>query len=227
MANSIYRPKGYRGEGDSQLPPLARRLRQVLFETQRDFAYDTLRMGRDTLVQLAGLLVEFAEDLHNDIGIWKAYERYNVEFFGTPLPMTRRGSPWDAEDDRHRDRFRHFLWVLYPAFIDGLVLSPTHQDLLRLADASSLFLADAFKAVPKDSGVKAFLQTDNEYGWDVKRKLIWLGTGSYMFRVFFANYLDEQANGEATIAHTDDFVCQECTRWSGLGAIDVLAHALR
>jgi hypothetical protein len=32
--------------------------------------------------------VDFAEDLHNDIGIWRAYERYTVQFFGTPLPIT-------------------------------------------------------------------------------------------------------------------------------------------
>lgn len=226
MANSIYRPSGFRGKGDQRLPPLARRLRQVLSETQRGFTYDTLRLDQEGLVQLAGVLVEFAEDLHNDIGIWQAYERYNEELFGTPLPMTRLGSAVNAENEFHCDRFRHFLWVLYPALIDGLVFSPTHQDLLRVAEASSLFLADAFNAVPKDSGVKAFLRTDNRYGWDVKRKLIWLGTSSCLFRVFFDNYVHDEANGQATIGETDDFVCQECTRWSGLGVIDILAETI-
>ena len=84
----------------------------------------------------------------------------------------------------------------------------------------------AFQAVPKDSGVKAFLQTSNAYGWDVKRKLIWLGSRSFMFRALFARYIDEEAHGRADIGHIDDFVCQECTRWSGLGAIDILAGVL-
>ena len=115
---------------------------------------------------------------------------------------------------------------MYPAFIDGLTLSPTHQDLRRVADAGSAFLSDAFSAVPKDSGVKAFLGTPNAHGWDVKRKLVWLGTHSFMFRMLFARYMEEQAAGGSDIGHTDDFVCQECTRWSGLGAIDILAGVL-
>ena len=126
----------------------------------------------------------------------------------------------------HPDRFRHFLWVVYPMLFDGLILSPTHQDLRRVADASGDFLSDAFSAVPKDSGVKAFLGTPNEHGWDVKRKLVWLGTHSFMFRMLFARYMEEQPPGGSEIEHTDDFVCQECTRWSGLGAIDILAGVL-
>jgi hypothetical protein len=48
-----------------------------------------------------------------------------------------------------------------------------------------------------------------------------------MFRTMFARYLKEQqATKGSVIGHTDDFVCQECTRWSGLGAIDILAGVL-
>jgi hypothetical protein len=110
--------------------------------------------------------------------------------------------------------------------IDGLVISPTHQDLHRIADAACALLSDAFAEVSKDSGVKAFLQSPNTHGWDVKRKLVWLGTHSFMFRTMFARYMEEQSPGGSDIPHTDDFVCQECTRWSGLGAIDILAGAL-
>jgi hypothetical protein len=42
----------------------------------------------------------------------------------------------------------------------------------------------------------------------------------------FARYMEEQSPGGSEIGHTDDFVCQECTRWSGLGAIDILAGVL-
>jgi hypothetical protein len=115
---------------------------------------------------------------------------------------------------------------LYPALIDGLTLSPAHQDLQHVADASSAFLSNAFSAIPKDSGVKAFFQSPNVHGWDVKRKLIWLGCHSFMFRVLFAHYMDKNAPGKADIGHIDDFVCQECTQWSGLGTIDILAGVL-
>ena len=201
-----------------------RHLRRTLSETQRDFAHDTLHLGPDALGELAGILVDFAEDIHNNIGIWAAYERYNTEFFGTALPLTSGDSDFGA--DLNPSRLRHLLWVLYPALIDGLTLSPAHQDLQHVADASSAFLSNAFSAIPKDSGVKAFLQSPNVHGWDVKRKLIWLGCHSFMFRVLFGRYMEEHAPGRSDIGHTDDFICQECTRWSGLGAIDILAGVL-
>ncbi len=182
MTYSAYRPEGFRGRGDSHLPQLVRRLRRKLKDIQREFAHDTLCLGAEALGELAGILVDFAEDIHSGTGIWEAYERYNVELFGTALPLTSGEGGGEPAGGLHPDRVRHLLWVLYPTLTDGLVLSPAHQDLLRLADAASAFLSDAFQAVPKDSGVKAFLQTPNAYGWDVKRKLIWLGSRSFMFR---------------------------------------------
>ncbi|MHC4089517.1 MAG: DUF3843 family protein [Planctomycetota bacterium] len=226
MTYATYRPKGTQGQGDSHLPRIVQNLRRKLARVQRDFTYDSLRLDDDGLGELAGMLVDFAEDLHNDIGLWAAYERYNVDSFGTPLPLNSRTSGDTAATGIHSDRFRHLLWISYPAFIDGLALSPTHKDLQRVADASGAFLRDECESVPRDSGVQSFLQAPNEYGWDVKRKLIWLGTSSYMFRVFFANYMGAQDKDGGDIGHTDDFICQECTRWSGLGAIDILAGVL-
>ena len=75
----------------------------------------------------------------------------------------------------------------------------------------------------KDCGIKKFLNTSNDYAWDIKKKLIWLGTKSYMFRSFFDLYMADQESNISDIGHTDDFICQECSRWSGLGAIDILA----
>ena len=219
---SAHRPKGFKGQGDSHLPQVVRQLQKMLSRAQRDFAHDTLRLPSDALGDLAGILVDFAEDIHSGTGIWTAYECYNVEFFGAALPLTSGGSASGPIGDR----FRHFLWILYPALIDNLTISPTHQDLHRIADAASALLSDAFAEVPKDSGVKAFLGSSSTHGWDVKRKLVWLGAHSFMFRTMFARYMEEQPPGRSDIPHIDDFVCQECTRWSGLGAIDILAGAL-
>ncbi len=226
MSHAAYRPKGIQGQGDSHLPQIVQKLRRMLVRAQRDFAFDSLRLDDDGLGELAGVLVEFAEDLHNDIGIWAAYERYNVDYFGTTLPLTSHASGDGAVLGIHPERLRHLLWVLYQALIDGLILSPTHKDLRLVVDASSAFLLDAFESVPRDSGVQSFLQTPNQYGWEVKRKLIWLGTQSYMFRTFFKKYMDDQDQDGGSIGPTDDFICQECTRWSGLGAIDILAGIL-
>ena len=157
MDYSAHRPKGHEGQGDSHLPKIVRRLRRVLTDTQHKFAHDTLRLPSRALGDLADILVEFAEDLHADTGIWSAYERYNVEFFGTVLPLTSAEGSFGLS----ANRFRHFLWILYQAIIDDLTISPTHQDLHHIADAASSFLSDAFAEVPRDSGVKAFLQSPN------------------------------------------------------------------
>ncbi|GMU20504.1 MAG: hypothetical protein AMXMBFR13_06010 [Phycisphaerae bacterium] len=218
-----YRPDGYRGKEDSRLIGLSKELLKLLRETQKSFSYDSLRLRKSEIQQLAEVLVEFAEDVHSQIGIWAAYERYNREFFGAGVPF----APTDEADAGISfERIRHLLWVLYPELTPGLIVSPRHQDLLRMAEAAHAFLNAAFRAVPKGSGIKSFLQTPNQHGWQIKRKLIWLGTCSYMFRLPFRNYLDENNRSRWEIGHVDDFLCQECTRWSGLGAIDILAGVL-
>ena len=166
-----HRPRGYEGQDDSHLPKIVRRLRRALAETQSNFGCDTLRLPSKLLGDLAGILVDFAEDLHTDTGIWVSYERYNVEFFGTALPITAEQDVGSGTELRP-DRFRHFLWVLYPTFIKGLTISPNHQDLRQVADVASSFLSDAFGGASKDSGVKSFLESSDKHGWDVKRKQI-------------------------------------------------------
>lgn len=225
MIYTEHRPEECRGHGDSRLAQLVRDTRRILQSTQREFANYTLHVGPDSLGDLAGLLVDFAEDLHNGTGIWDAYERYNVEFFGSPLPLTTEEGG-AARKRLHPDRFRHFLWILYPLLIDRLTMSPGHQDLRRMAEASSLFLSGAFSALPKTSSVKTFLQTPNVRAADVKRKLAWLGCHSFMFRTMFARYMEDKTRGSDEIGHIDDFVCEHCTRWSGLGVIDILARIL-
>ena len=222
MLYRAYHAEGFSGECDAALPQCVKDLASVLDRAQRQFAYDNLRLNRKDLQEVAGILVDFAVDVHNDIGMWKAYERYNVELFGVPLPLTTKVKP----EGIHEDRIRHLLWKLYPEFAFGLILSPHHRDLQCLAAASARFLNKRIPVLPQDASVKAFLATPNEYGWDVKRKLIWMGTRSYLFRMFFKNYIAERNDGVADIPNTDAFICQECTRWSGLGVNDILAGTL-
>jgi len=226
MTFQTHRPQGYTGLGDHSLPRIINELTQVLNNAQRQFTYDTLTLPDREWANLAHVLVEFAEDIHAGLGIWRSLERYNLEFFGTPLPLILP-SGWPAEQiPSLQDRTSHLLWVLYAEIEPDLILAPTHQDLRRLAAIAADFLRRLFLSrTPKQSGIKTFLSRRNKFGWTVKQKLVWLGQHSYLFRYSFQNYVEAQG-GKADIPTIDDFICQHTTAWSSLGVIDVLAALL-
>lgn len=225
MSFQVHRPHGYTGAGDRHLSRIARNLKRFLINRQNKLAHDTLRLTNKEWDDLAGVLVEFMEDIHNDIGIWRSLEQYHLEFFDTPLPLFLQPGEEIDPQKLSTHRLCHLLWVLYQELKPGLVLAPAHQDLHRLAAQIDDFLARKFINVPRGSGVKQFLSQPHRFGWDVKRKLVWMGQHSYLFRHSFWNYMaahDEQAD----INTIDDFICQETTAWSGLGVIDILAATL-
>jgi hypothetical protein len=123
------------------------------------------------------------------------------------------------------DRVQFLLWTLYSELEPDLILAPNHRDLEHLALMITEFFIERFARLQYDSGVKAFLTTPNTYGWEVKRKLVWLGQHSYLFRLSCENYVREHG-GKYDIPTLDDFLCQENTSWSGLGVIDILASTL-
>ncbi len=146
--------------------------------------------------------------------------------FGTPLPFVLDPATASAPDQISADRLQHFLWVLYPHFIPGVVLRPDHSDLIFLSHVVAEVLRDEFAGLPNDSSVKRFLHTPDQEGWHVKRKLVWLGTKSYLFRLFCREYVERQNPKESQISVIDDFLCQQTTEWAGQGALEVLAGIL-
>lgn len=226
MSKLPFRPEGHEGSVEQYLPKVQNAIVKALTQAQKGLSHDTLRLDRPYLKALAAILVEFVEDLHCEIGIWRSLERYNTEFFGTLLPFLfepKTALPLDAISPT---RLQHFLWILYPQLIPDLLLRPDHTDLVRLAQVAAEVLQEQFADLPKDSGVKHFLGTPHKHGWEVKRKLVWLGTGSYLFRIFCQRYIEEQNAEFSDIGVVDDFLCQQCTEWAGLGAIEVLASVL-
>jgi len=226
MSKLLFRPKGYAGSVEPHLPKVQNAIAKALTLAQKGLSHDTLRLDRPSLEALAAMLTEFAEDLHCEIGIWRSLERSNTEFFGTPLPFRFEPGTAFPQDAISPTRLQHFLWVIYPQFIPDLLLRPDHTDLVRLAQVAAEVLQEQFADLPKHSGVKHFLQAPNKYGWEVKRKLVWLGTGSYYLRAFCQRYLGEQNAEVSDIGVIDDFLCQQCTEWDGLGALEVLASVL-
>lgn len=227
MDTQSFRPHGTAGRGDKYLRDVAREVHRAIRTAQREFQFATLRLEPAGLTAFSMLLAEFAEDLHNDVGIWRAYEDWNRQWFGVSLPMT------DGDDDAtataiSSGRVRHMLWVLFTELNPDLTLAPTHADLAHVAEVVAGVLVQRMAPIPRDSGVKLFMATPNEHGWDIKRKLVWMGTKSYLFRTACQHYLSEQKGGkdDNAIGQTDDFLCQECTQWSGMGVLDLLAGAL-
>jgi hypothetical protein len=220
-----HRPNRHLERSERALVRIATDLTSFLSKTQRSLTFDTLHLPSRQREALAHILVEFAEDLHQDIGIWRSLEHYNHDFFGVKLPCIQSSEDKFDTEPITPARIQSLLWTLYSELEPTLTLSPQHQDLTRLAALIAAFLHERFAHPRFDSGVKTFLTLPNTYGWDVKKKLVWLGQHSYLFRLNFANYVHAHG-GKPDIPTIDDFICQETTCWSGLGVIDVLAALL-
>ena len=78
----LNRPKGFTSKCDKYLPKITQDLAILLRKTQKSLKHNTLRFSDGRTRELAQVLVEFAEDVHNDIGIWKSLEQCNFELFG-------------------------------------------------------------------------------------------------------------------------------------------------
>jgi hypothetical protein len=220
-----HRPPGFVSKGDHYLLSMAMELKSILIKTEKSLAHNSLSLPDSKYEQLAGLLVEFGEDIHNNIGMWKSLEQYNVTFFGTPLPFVGQSAEGTSTEPINEQRVQHLLWVIYSELNPQLIISPTHGDLMQMAAVVADFLKRRFTKIPRGSSIKKFLSQPNRFGWDVKKKLFWMGTHSYLFRNSFRNYIDDHG-GKDEIPVIDDFICQQTTNWSGLGVIDILASAL-
>jgi len=219
------RPKGFNNREDKFLIPLINEIEQLIKDTQTLYLHNTIKLSKNKRNVLSTLIIEFAEDLHNKIGLWNSVEYYNKQLFNTPLPLFVN-SENEIKEDFDERRVRCLIYILFCELIPDLVIAPKHRDLDLLAKTVSAFLLDKFQNVPRISSVKEFLSQPNNLDWDVKRKLVWVGTNSYLFRMSFNRYITEKNNGEMDIRAIDDFVCQENTIWSGLGVIDILAKTL-
>lgn len=219
----INRPEYYSGRSDRMLSRIADELDSLICGNENEWTKYCLAGIHKSI--LADALVEFAEDVYNDIGIWNAYENYNREFFGTPLPMTL--SPGSEIEFRTitPERVAHLVWVFISELFYCPAIFPDDPQLFTMSGRISNFLNERFEKLPRDSGVKQFLSIPVRNYHEIKKRLMWLGTQSYFFRLPYENFRND-LNVKNEIEVADDFICAETTPWSGLGVIDILASLL-
>ena len=164
--------------------------------------------------------------LQAECGVWGALEASNRALFGTPLPLLWRAgdTPLVRFDAR---QFQFFLHSVWRHFKPHLLVSPAHRGFVAIANRAAAFFGEVFGGNSRASSIATFLGTANTRGWEVKRKLVWLGTHGFLFRFAYADYMacKPPQDGDV-VGATDDFLCQECTAWSGLGPLDLLAAVL-
>ncbi|MDO9153559.1 MAG: DUF3843 family protein [Paludibacter sp.] len=221
----LFRPKEFTGSGDKHLFALINELSKLIIRLEKRYYYNTLKFDANQNFIMANLLIELAEDLHNDIGLWKSIEQYNKTLFNTPLPLFVDENT-EIQECFDKNRIKFFIYNIIVEFDENVILSPQHKDLEILARGVSQFLEVKFKAVPKESGVKLFLHQKDEYGWDFKSKLVWASLGSYLFRSSCYSYAVKKNLSNMDIETVDDFICQESSVWSGLTVVDIVAKAL-
>ncbi len=125
MDFNFHRPEGFTGKGDRYLYNISRELKRYLLRTYQDLNYTTLVLPMKETEFLSSACIELAEDLHNDIGIWMSYEKYNKALFDNTLPMIH--DPGDKYEDAaalDTSRIHHFLWVFYTILNPEMILSP-------------------------------------------------------------------------------------------------------
>jgi len=84
---NINRPRGFDYREEKFLVPLINEMEKLIKKTQTQYLYNTIKLNNKQRRELASLIIELAEDLHNNIGLWDSMEYYNKQLFNTPLPL--------------------------------------------------------------------------------------------------------------------------------------------
>lgn len=230
MSFQNFRPQGYRSTSDKKLADISKKLQKLLNEDTSNLVTFHLSSDNARLQQTAIMITEFAEDVWWDIGMWRALEQFNQETFGNPLPFSKPETTKLSDSPFDKYRLRHLLWNIFLILAEGDVISPHHTDLSPLAEKIAKFLDKEFVGIPKQSSVQKFLSSPNKTGIEVKRKLVWMGKDSYLFRLPCNFYLYDNdainASQQDQIATLDDFMNQQTTIWSGLGVLDFLIETI-
>ncbi|MFH1527204.1 MAG: hypothetical protein ABIG69_11245, partial [Bacteroidota bacterium] len=117
------RPEGFNSNEDKFLVPLILGLEKLIKNTQTQYLHDIIKLDKKQRQLLSTLLIEFAEDLHNNIGLWNSVEYYNKQLFNTPLPLFVN-SENEIQQLFDVSRIKCFIHTLFFEFEPDLSLAP-------------------------------------------------------------------------------------------------------
>jgi hypothetical protein len=189
---------------------------------QRKFAHQTLVLKSDEAMKLSWRIAGYLEDVVNQVGIFKALTTKNREIFGTPIPLFVSEPKRFSPDNINKQAVAYLVWDFFTETRENLILSPTHDDLQTISGEIYGYLKKQIKNTPPGSKLKEFITlSGNKDGGFVKRRLIWLGLDSYLFRFSAKNYL---AGKEKRISTIENFLMQKSTKLSGFTPLDVFVE---
>ncbi len=202
--------------------PWHRALARELSRALRKPVFVNMRRLERLWPEFAGEAMDFIIDVDDSTSFWGGYEAWNLRHFGVALPVTE-GDPGVGLSDA---RLHHFVWKQINIFLQDYSLSPDHPDILTVVGTIRAFWEKRKSKFNPCSDSSAFLSGPIQYGYQAKDRLVILGQTSYFFRTKFAEYVSHCGDQKSFISECDDFLCQSCSQWSGMGPIDLLAEVL-
>lgn len=202
--------------------PWHRSLARELSRAMRKPVFANMRRLERLWPEFACSTLDFIVDVADTPSFWRGYEAWNLRCFGVALPITE-GEPGIGLSDA---RLHHFAWKLVNIFLRDYSLPPKHPDVLTAVEVIKSFLEKRKSKFFPHSDSSAFLSGPIQYGYQAKDRLVVLGQTSYFFRMDFAEYVSHCDDHKTFISECDDFLCQSCSQWSGMGPIDLLAEVL-
>ena len=182
-------------------------------------------LDEDELDKLAIALTELAEDVHADAGLWRSLEAYHQEFFAICFRFCVNSTI---------PRWRHSPSAVFSFFfIACREFSAGSHRFPRASRVSShrpfrkrVFLPDFRRTAAgvRRGGLPGQAQPAR-LGGETQARVAGNPFVSFPFCVQLLCAPAKIKPGEE-IAITDDFLCEQCTEWSGLGVVDILAAAL-
>jgi hypothetical protein len=194
----------------------------LYLKRQKKFEHQTLKLKSDEAMELAWRIAGYLEDVVNQIGIFKALTTKNREIFGTPIPLFVKDPEHFSPDNISKQAVTYLVWDCLTEVREDLILSPTHIDLQTIAGEIYGYLKKRVKNTPPSSKVKDFVTlSGNKDGGFIKKRLVWLGMASYLFRFSASNYL---ADKEKNVSTVEDFLMQKTTKLSGFTPLDIFVE---